>query len=473
MLTQLLEYVNNNPQEIMFQAVLSVAVIIIVALAATIWINQYRYRKHHGAGGKHFQSGDLDSAIRELRLARKLAKKTLSGKKRDVESTSRLLSEVAITGEKWDEAIASLTECIGIAPEKEEYHVSLVECYLQAGQYGNARESLEKALQLIRPVRLEELRKKRAHAVARDRRIEAIGRELADLTRSLAVCRSDRLDRLELLKPDFQGRKFILEGIAETEEDVIELAKFYTRQHILKKAPAEDKTIRDGFDDAEEWNLEPEEIPEEIIQPPEEKEAVMEERRDDPQTEAPLGAEEQEPSPAQEPDGAEEPVPSAAPEEPEEPEELKEESPVSYLAQAREALDSLELEPLSPEFYALSAFLSVEEGNIEAAEESFQQAISLDPQYAEAYYNLALLYVDRFDDLETAIGHFRSALESDPQFAEAHHNLALLLLGSGEDLFQVKHHMGEAIKLDPRFSEVYYNLALLLARKDYKEFLLG
>lgn len=467
MLTQLLEYIKNNPQEVMFQAVLSIVVIILAAAAATIWINQYRYRKHYGSGKKYYQSGVFDKAIEELKIALKLAKKPLSGKKRDVENTSRLLAEAAIASARWDEAVEALNQCIAISPEKTEYHVSLVESYLKDENDDRARDALDKALQLIRPAGLEELAKERTFAVKRNRKEREVEKELGQLTRSMAVCQSERLDKLEILKPDFQGRKIILEGVLDGEEDIIDLAKFYLRQYILEKNAPERRTSEKGS--------EPDHPVEEKTQKemPEDMEIETTPLPDDPERQEETETEEtgtravdmEEP-----PEESLEVAPLENP--PEEPEPSQ--SPESHLASARAALDSLEMEPLSAAFYTLSAYLSIEEEEPEAAEESYERAISLNPQYDEAYYNLALLCVDEFHDMERAIGYFRNALESNPQYAEAHHNLALLLLGFGADTREeVKHHLGEAIRIDPRFSEIYYNLALLLARKDVKEFLLG
>nr|VFJ91427.1 MAG: Tetratricopeptide repeat-containing protein [Candidatus Kentron sp. H]VFJ92487.1 MAG: Tetratricopeptide repeat-containing protein [Candidatus Kentron sp. H]VFJ99265.1 MAG: Tetratricopeptide repeat-containing protein [Candidatus Kentron sp. H] len=431
MIDQLFEYIKSNPQEVMFQAVLSVAVVILVAVAATIRINQYRYRKHQGFGRKYFESEAFDKSIEELKIARKLAEKPISGKKRDRERTSSLLAEVAIVASRWDEAIQALTECITIAPEKMEYHVSLVENYLRVEKSDLAREALDKALQLITPAKLDELAKERVYAITRNREDEGIGQELARLEGSMAVCRSERLDRLEILNPDFEGRRFILEGLLQGEEDAINLAKFYIRGYILEKNRLEKGGAEEKGEEVETQNAGQEE-------------GIL--------------AEEQTPKRMEIQEAQEEPA------------QVYREP---HLMKARETLDGLETEPESSAFYTLSAFLSAEEGNPKAAEESYKKAVALDPQHSEAYYRLALLCVDKFDDPERAIGNLRNAVESNPAFAAAHHNLALLLMGSGEDTWEVKHHLGEAMKIDSRFSEVYYNLGLLLARKDFKAFFLG
>ncbi|VFM95290.1 MAG: Tetratricopeptide repeat-containing protein [Candidatus Kentron sp. G] len=498
MIGQLLEYVKNNPQEVMFQAVLSVTVIIFVALAVTIWVNQYRYRKYYGLGKKHFQLGESGQSIQALKIARRLAKKPISGKKRDLERTSSLLAEVAISASEWNEAIQALTECIDISPEKTEYHVSLVENYLRAQKADQAREALEKALQLVPTAKVDELKREKIYPIARSRKDQEIEKELGKLEGAAAVCRSEKLGKLEILQPDFEGRRFILEGLIQAEQDNIDLAGFYIRQYILERNLPEADTERDERQadpsepeireleieereeiDAKEIEKEVrEETPEEVEEATRTEAARAEEIQTGETNAAQIEAKEIE---AEE---IEEEIRQARPETKEQPAEEEhaqeytekeyEEDRMSYLLiKARKALDMLETDPRLPEFYTLSAFLSVEEGEPEVAGESYEKAIEIDPQHAQAYYDLALLCVDKFDDTQRAIENLRSAVQCNPEFAEAHHNLALLLLGSEETFAEVKHHLGEAMKSNPVFSEVYHDLALLLARKDFKEFLLG
>nr|VFJ43154.1 MAG: Tetratricopeptide repeat-containing protein [Candidatus Kentron sp. FM]VFJ50113.1 MAG: Tetratricopeptide repeat-containing protein [Candidatus Kentron sp. FM]VFK08659.1 MAG: Tetratricopeptide repeat-containing protein [Candidatus Kentron sp. FM] len=491
MIGQLLEYVKNNPQEVMFQAVLSVTVIIFVALAITIWVNRYRYRKYYGLARKHFQLGEPDQSIQALKIARRLAKKPISGKKRDLERTSSLLAEVAISASEWDEAIQALTECIDIGPKKTEYHVSLVESYLRAQKVDQARESLDKALQLVPTAKVDELKREKTYPIARSRKDEEIEKELGKLQGTAAVSRSEKLDKLEILQPDFEGRRFILEGIIQAEQDNIDLAGFYIRQYILERnlPEADQKTDErqadpsereiGGLDIEEREEIEvreetPEEVEEAIRTEAARAEEIQTGETQAAQIQAKeIGAEEIEKEIRQaRPETEEQPAEEEHAQEYTEKED--EEDRMSHLlVKARKALDLLETEPRLPEFYTLSAFLSVEEGEPEVAGKSYESAIEIDPQHAQAYYDLALLCVDEFDDPQRAIENLRSAVQCNPEFAEAHHNLALLLLGSEETFAEVKHHLEEATKSNPVFSEVYHDLALLLARRDFKEFLLG
>nr|VFK26318.1 MAG: Tetratricopeptide repeat-containing protein [Candidatus Kentron sp. MB]VFK35628.1 MAG: Tetratricopeptide repeat-containing protein [Candidatus Kentron sp. MB]VFK77486.1 MAG: Tetratricopeptide repeat-containing protein [Candidatus Kentron sp. MB] len=400
MFTQLSDYVKNNQQEIIIYVILSLLAILFI-VGFVIWINKYLYRKHHDLGCRCFESLEFDTAIQEFDIARKLAKRPLSGKKADMENTSALLAQACIASSRWEEAIDALMECARISPAKAEYHLSLVENYLRTGEYPLARESLDKAFALVSSDAVEALREENLYAITRNSKDKEVMERLTWLKNSLAVSESEELDKLEILKPDFEGREFILEGLADSEQDDLNLAKFYIRQYLLEKNEAIGKESG--------------------------RESAKSETREQ----------------------------------------------VSYLTKAGGALARLEATAESAEFYNALAFLAIQGGDSKRAEENYEKAIEYEPQYAETYYNLALLCLDAFNDTERAISNFENAIERNPELAKAHHNLALLFLGSGRSMEEVKHHFQKAIRINPLFSEVYWDLALILARKDFKEFLLG
>jgi len=61
------------------------------------------------------------------------------------------------------------------------------------------------------------------------------------------------------------------------------------------------------------------------------------------------------------------------------------------------------------------------------AAEHYQQAIILQPDYAEAHHNLAALLAIQ-NDYAGALRHYRDALHAAPDFVQAHYHLGLLLL---------------------------------------------
>ena len=61
-----------------------------------------------------------------------------------------------------------------------------------------------------------------------------------------------------------------------------------------------------------------------------------------------------------------------------------------------------------------------EQGQLDSAIDEFDEAIALDPQLAEAYYNRGTAYLDK-GNYDQAIADFNQAIEIDPQLADAYH----------------------------------------------------
>jgi len=94
------------------------------------------------------------------------------------------------------------------------------------------------------------------------------------------------------------------------------------------------------------------------------------------------------------------------------------------------------------------------------AQRSFERAISLDPAYEEAYYNLATILRD--DDKECAMLLLKKAIDIDPNYAMAHRELGRLFLN--EDLPEAEYHVRRAIELAPHDGWAHIYLGNLLWR---------
>ena len=70
-------------------------------------------------------------------------------------------------------------------------------------------------------------------------------------------------------------------------------------------------------------------------------------------------------------------------------------------------------------------------GNTIKAFDCFTTCLKHDPRHSEAHYNLANLYFDQ-DDFRLAQLHFEMATETEPEFANAFFNLALVLVINNE-----------------------------------------
>lgn len=74
-------------------------------------------------------------------------------------------------------------------------------------------------------------------------------------------------------------------------------------------------------------------------------------------------------------------------------------------------------EGLSAQYYFLLSYAEIKLEMLDEAEQSLLQAIQLDPQFHEAHFNLALIYIDK-QELEKAREHAEQAVEINPNKKE-------------------------------------------------------
>jgi Flp pilus assembly protein TadD len=106
---------------------------------------------------------------------------------------------------------------------------------------------------------------------------------------------------------------------------------------------------------------------------------------------------------------------------------------------------------LDPDFAEAYANLGIEyasTGSYQLAEARFRKAIELDPASSVAYCNLGVLLikVGRTGDAESSI---RRALELSPNDANAHFLLARLLLGGADNRIEAEQHLKVAARTIP------------------------
>jgi predicted O-linked N-acetylglucosamine transferase (SPINDLY family) len=95
-------------------------------------------------------------------------------------------------------------------------------------------------------------------------------------------------------------------------------------------------------------------------------------------------------------------------------------------------------------------------GKLEAAAESHEQALALDPHHFRAHNNIGMI-AQQMRLPAAAAASFRKAVEINPQFAEAHSNLGNILRELGE-AEAAETHCRKAIALQPAFGEAHNNL---------------
>jgi len=94
--------------------------------------------------------------------------------------------------------------------------------------------------------------------------------------------------------------------------------------------------------------------------------------------------------------------------------------------------------------------------NYEKARESYDAALSLDPNYSMAHFNLGIFYEER-GELERAEKAYKRAIELEPEFAMAHSNLADVYRAQGRIEDAVLHYK-KALELDPELEDAVKGL---------------
>lgn len=135
-------------------------------------------------------------------------------------------------------------------------------------------------------------------------------------------------------------------------------------------------------------------------------------------------------------------------------------------AQAEQAFrQSLAIKPRVTTCVFLGLTLS-ELGRDDEAIESYKAALTLEPEYDEAHYNLGCCYRLR-GDYGNAIHHFRRAIAADIKYSQAHAELGFALARTNTDasmLLEAKHSIEQAVSLDPNYGWSRIYLANILWR---------
>mgnify|MGYP001297622106 CR=1 FL=1 len=100
-------------------------------------------------------------------------------------------------------------------------------------------------------------------------------------------------------------------------------------------------------------------------------------------------------------------------------------------------------------------------GKHKEAELKLKKAISLNPAYANAYYNLAVLFIGQ-RNLKRAELELRKAIKLKSDFAIAHYNLGFVLNDLGK-LKEAESFNKKAVEIDPQFTDAYFSLSTMQA----------
>ena len=98
-------------------------------------------------------------------------------------------------------------------------------------------------------------------------------------------------------------------------------------------------------------------------------------------------------------------------------------------------------------------------GKHKEAELELKKAISLNPEYPNAYYNLAVLYIGQ-GNFEKAELELKKTIKLKSDFAIAHYNLGFILKDQGR-LKEAETHTQKALEVDNQFTDAYLSLSTM------------
>jgi len=124
-----------------------------------------------------------------------------------------------------------------------------------------------------------------------------------------------------------------------------------------------------------------------------------------------------------------------------------------------------DIEPVQLAFiYNIKGGVYLVAGVPEKAEDAFQAAIKIAPDFLKPYYALARLYLAQ-KDLDKAISQYQVLLENNPDQASPHMMLGVLYKMKN-DYSQAQENYEKALAINPKFAKAANNLAYLLSEQE-------
>jgi tetratricopeptide (TPR) repeat protein len=115
--------------------------------------------------------------------------------------------------------------------------------------------------------------------------------------------------------------------------------------------------------------------------------------------------------------------------------------------------------PNSPILYNIRASCYKANGQMDASVKDYEKAITLKPDYAEAYYNLGVT-LRELEQIDAALKSYEKALAIKHEYPGAHNNLGTILLDLGS-LDSAVDHFEWAVAFKPDYAEAHNNLGVV------------
>lgn len=138
--------------------------------------------------------------------------------------------------------------------------------------------------------------------------------------------------------------------------------------------------------------------------------------------------------------------------------EIREQAKILYLGKEFSTAKERILQIPPSERIAADYFLiGNTEKDLKPAITAYEEAIKLDNDFYQAYYNIGSRYFDA-QNYEKAIFYFKLAVNRNKKFEYGYYNLGCAYLKT-EQYNQARKSFESAIKLNPQEADYYYNLA--------------
>ena len=121
---------------------------------------------------------------------------------------------------------------------------------------------------------------------------------------------------------------------------------------------------------------------------------------------------------------------------------------------------AISLKPDYAEAYCNMGIALADQGKLEKAIEAYSKALSLKPDFGEVYNNMGIALADQ-GKLEKAIEAYNKALSLTPDYAEASNNIGIALQQQGK-LEEAIDACNKALSLKPDYAEAYNNIGNIL-----------
>lgn len=123
-------------------------------------------------------------------------------------------------------------------------------------------------------------------------------------------------------------------------------------------------------------------------------------------------------------------------------------------------------------YYLNKGIQETNEGKFDEALHSLSRAVGLNPENANAYFSLAIVY-HNMNELSAAYDNYSKAIEANPKMIDAYFNRAQTILAE-ENPGEIRLNMAlndfqKAGELDSKFIDAFYYSAVVQKKlKDYK-----